>query len=117
MPAPCRVCVEELYYVDVDTGLCKQCPSAILPIVIFLAYAFAIILVLLLLYALLRWSWHTFKRSARAVRWVLAVHAAAFERQGAAKFKVRPTNWNARPRRSLGGIPHYTYDIGEFYTC
>ena len=115
MPASCRVCVDELYYVDVDTALCKQCPPVIRPIVIFLAYAFAIILVLLLLYALLRWSWHTFKRSARAVRWVLAVHAAAFERQGAAKFKVRPTNCNARPGWSLGGIPNYSYDLGELY--
>ena len=108
--------MEELYYVDEDTGLCKQCPSAILPIVIFLAYAFAIILVLLLLYALLRWSWHAFKRSARAVRWVLSVHAGAFERQGAAKFKVWPTNCSARPGRSLGGIPNYTSDPGELHT-
>ena len=116
MPTSCRVCVEAVYYVDVDTGLCKQCPPAILPIVIFLAYAFAIILVLLLLYALLRWSWHACKRSARAVRWVLAVHAGAFERQGAAKFKVWPTNCSARPGRSLGGIPNYTYDLGKLYT-
>ena len=101
MTISCRACVETLHFVDEDTGLCRKCPSAMLPVVVFLAYVCAIVFVLLLLYALLRWSWHAFKRSARAVRWVLAVHAGAFERQGAAKFKVRPTNCNARPGRSL----------------
>ena len=90
MPASCRVCVDELYYVDVDTALCKQCPPVIRPIVIFLAYAFAIILVLLLLYALLRWLWQWFKLSARATRWIIGLHAHAFQRQGPAKFRVTP---------------------------
>ena len=95
MPASCRVCVEKLHYVDEDTGLCRKCPSAMLPVILFLAYVCAIVLVLLLLYALFRWSWHMFKRSALAVRWVIRLHTDAFGRQGPAKFKVPPTSRNA----------------------
>ena len=82
--------MDEFYYVDVDTGLCKQCPPVIRPVLIFLAYLCAIGLALLLLYMLIRRSWQWFKLSARATRWIIGLHAHAFQRQGPAKFRVTP---------------------------
>ena len=92
MPSSRRVCVDELYYVDEGTGLCRECPPAMLPVILFLAYLCAIVLTLLLLYGLFRWSWQMFRRSVLAVRWVIGLHAGAFKRQGPAKFKVPPTS-------------------------
>ena len=85
-----RVCVETFKYVNKDTGLCKECPSAILPVIIFLVYLCAIVFVLILLYVLIRWSSPVLKRSAQAVRWVAALNARSFKQQGPAKFRVRP---------------------------
>ena len=86
--ASCRVCVKERNYVDKDTGLCQACPPATQPVLIFLGYLCAIGLALLLLYVLIRRSWHWFRRSAQATRWIAAVHARSFGRQGPSKFRV-----------------------------
>ena len=83
-----RVCMEKFNYVDEKTGQCKDCPPLMGPVLIFLAYAGAVALVLLLLYMLLGKSGRLLKRSAQATRWVTAVHARSFGRQGPAKFRV-----------------------------
>ena len=83
---PCRVCMEKRHYVDEDTELCKGCPPAMQPVL--LAYLCAISLASLVLYLLIRQSWRWFNRSAQAMRWIAAVHARSFGRQGPAKFRV-----------------------------
>ena len=87
-----RVCTEEFKYVDEKTGWCQECPPLLQPVLILVAYMGAIALVLFLLYMLLSKSWRVLKRSAQATRWVTAVHARSFGRQGPAKFRVWPAS-------------------------
>ena len=80
--------MEKFNYVDEKTGQCKGCPHPMGPALIFLAYVGAVALVLFLLYMLLGKSGRVLKRSAQATRWVTAVHAQSFGRQGPAKLRV-----------------------------
>ena len=91
-----RVCTEEFKYVDEKTGWCQECPPLLQPVLILVAYMGAIALVLFLLYMLLSKSWRVLKRSAQATRWVTAVHARSFGRQGPAKFRVWPASYHIK---------------------
>ena len=80
--------MKERNYLEKDTGLCKGCPPAMRPVLIFFGYLCATGFALLLLYLLIHQSLHWFKRSAQATRWIAAVHTRSFGRQGPSKFRV-----------------------------
>ena len=73
---------------DKDSGLCKECPSAIFPAVIFLGCVCGISGIVLVFYLLIYHPPPALKRCTRTSVFAVVVHVRAAIEQGPAKFKV-----------------------------